>query len=83
MGAEQSVSAPRRNQLAASAVFRGPQGGSTLSKDARRGNPGLKTAGNLANVGLNIVADGSRHATPAGSRAPQTCRRQWIREGGD
>ena len=32
MGAEQSVSAPRRNQLAASAVFRGPQGGSTLSK---------------------------------------------------
>ena len=42
MGAEQSVSAPRRTQLAASAVFRGPQGGSTLSKDARRGNPGLK-----------------------------------------
>ena len=32
MGAEQSVSAPRRNQLAASAVFRSPQGGSTLSK---------------------------------------------------
>jgi len=32
MGAEQSVSAPRRNQLAVSAVFHGPEGGSILSR---------------------------------------------------
>ena len=83
MGAEQSVSAPRRTQIGGFGRLSWPTGRFHLVKDARRGNPGLKIAGNLANVGLNIVADGSRHATPAGSRAPQTCRRQWIREGGD
>jgi hypothetical protein len=45
MGAEQSVSALRPNQLAVSAVFHGPRGRFDLVDNARRGNHDLTTAG--------------------------------------
>ena len=45
MGAEQSVSAPRRNQLANSAVSHGPRRRFHLVENARRVNHDLTTAG--------------------------------------
>jgi hypothetical protein len=43
MGAEQSVSAPRRSQLAVSAVFHGPIERFHLVEDARMANHDLTT----------------------------------------
>ncbi len=52
MRAEQSVSPPRRNQLAGSTAFHGRSGRFYLAEDARRGNHDLTTAGHPGNVGL-------------------------------
>ena len=57
MGAEHSVSAPRRNQLAVSAALSWPQRGVPPFEDARRGNHELTTAGYPGNVGLKRAAN--------------------------
>ena len=54
MGAEQCVSASRRNQLAVSAVFHDLRGRFHLVKDARKGNHDLTTLGYPGNVASNL-----------------------------
>ena len=51
MRAEQSVSAPRRNQLAVSIAFYGPIEQSHLAADARRNDHDLAITGHPGNVG--------------------------------
>jgi restriction endonuclease Mrr len=63
MGAEQSVSASRRNQLAVSAVFLGPRGRFHFVEDARRGNHDLTTAGHPGNVGSNQAQEAAHKAS--------------------
>jgi hypothetical protein len=53
MRTEQSVSPPRRNQLAGSTAFHGRSGRSYLAENARRGNYDLTTVGHPENVRIN------------------------------